>query len=731
VTNLVLNLLHWAAGHPQLAGFLVALIACLESLAFVGMVVPGAVLMLGAGALVGAGALDFWATMAWAIGGAVLGDGLSYWLGHHYKDHINKFRFVRSHPRLLARGVSFFKRHGGKSILLARFVGPVRPILPVVAGSLGMPPLRFYAFNIFSALLWAPAHLLPGMAFGASLALAGEVAGRLALGVGIAISLGWLGIWATRRVYGWVEPRAQGWASSLLRWVRSHPHLGGLIGDLLDPNRPVSRSLLLWLILLVAGAWLFFGVLEDVLSLDPLVYAGQSLYHLLQQLRTPVADRFMTILTETGDAAVALPVSIAVFAWLLWQRKWRDARYWLAALGFGVLAVFALKLALHMPRPADIYSGRFLRANDFSFPSGHTTLTTVIYAFLAVLSARSFAPGWRWLPYALAVLLIGAISFSRLYLGAHWLADVAAGLGLGSAWVALLAIARTRHGRAVSSIPGLPQVALLVFVVASGWHVYSKLDFDLARYAARVSVIQMKAQQWWTSGWRSLSAFRIDLQGEQKQPLNMQFAGDIQDLANLLGHDGWRRPQALTLRTAAYFLLPNPSISELPELPQFHDGRYDVLVLVKPGNWQGHPNEQLVLRLWPSGVDLRDPSLPLWVGTVAWQSVKRVPLLRFPHTAGGYGDAMAQLAAAIGNRLHAGVVQRRPYKQEGGIVWNGETLLVTARLGGSLSLTSRTDGPGLLFRPRHLREGGQKLAVAHTDSGQGHARPNHLPEESS
>jgi two-component system OmpR family sensor kinase len=55
----------------------------------------------------------------------------------------------------------------------------------------------------------------------------------------------------------------------------------------------------------------------------------------------------------------------------------------------------------------------------------------------------------------------------------------------------------------------------------------------------------------------------------------------------------------------------------------------------------------------------------------------------------------------------------------------------TARLGGSLSLTSRTDGPGLVFRYRHLREGGQKLAVAHTDSGQGHARPNHLPEESS
>ncbi|MES9896122.1 MAG: VTT domain-containing protein, partial [Candidatus Thiodiazotropha endolucinida] len=83
------------------------------------------------------------------------------------------------HPATLQRGITFFQRYGGKSVALGRFFGPVRAIIPLVAGMLGMPPLRFLAANILSALVWAPAYLLPGIVFGASLELASEVAFRL------------------------------------------------------------------------------------------------------------------------------------------------------------------------------------------------------------------------------------------------------------------------------------------------------------------------------------------------------------------------------------------------------------------------------------------------------------------------------------------------------------------------------------------------------------------------
>lgn len=673
MTNLILGLIHWAGLHPGAAGLLVAAIACAESLAFVGLVVPGAIMMLGAGALVGVGALPFWSTFLWAVGGAVVGDGVSYWLGHRYQDRFLRVPFVRNHPELLARGETFFARHGGKSILLARFVGPVRPVVPVVAGMVGMPPWRFYLFNVLSALVWAPAHLIPGMAFGASLALAGQVAGRLALGLGTLLVFSWMVIWGVRVAYRQLAPHAGAWTTVALRWAGRHPSLAWLVGDLVDPERPVSRALLAWLAVLIAATWLFFGVLEDVLGLDPLVYAGRSLYHLLQGMRTPAGDLLMTAVTEMGDAQVIGFVAAGVLGWLLWRRAWLEARYWIVALVFGLLTVTALKLALGIPRPIALYAS----AEAYSFPSSHATLSTVIYGFLAVLSARSLAPGRRWIPYALAALLICGIAFSRLYLGAHWLADVVAGVGLGVAWVAILAIAWARHG-ADARIPGMHWVGASVFLLATTWHVQDRLASDVARYAPRLSVRQMDGRVWRDAGWQTLPAYRVDLQGDMEQPLNIQWAGELGSLRKELASRGWRQPLTLSPRTALRWLSPHPSLAELPIIPQLHDGRREALVLVFSGDSQTRPDESLVLRLWPTDVMI-GARMPVWVGTIAWQRVERLPLVSFPSDAGGYDDALRRLSATTGGAQWI-IVQRHldtPVEPgENDASWAGETLLV-------------------------------------------------------
>jgi membrane protein DedA with SNARE-associated domain len=285
--ELIRELVLWVGAHPLLAGALVGLAACLESLAFVGMVVPGAAIMLSAGALVGSGALEFWSTLAWAVGGAVLGDGVSYWLGYRYRDRIRNWPPLARRPHWLERGERFFQRHGGKSILFARFVGPVRPVVPVVAGMLRMGPGRFYTYNTLSALAWAPAHLLPGMAFGASLAVAGQVAVRLALLFGAMIIAAWAIAGLIHVGYRYLEPLAWKWTNVAIAWGHRHKSVRWIVGDLFDPSRPVSRVLLVWVIVLFAGTWIFFGVLEDVLHLDPIVYTGRSVFELLQQLRTP------------------------------------------------------------------------------------------------------------------------------------------------------------------------------------------------------------------------------------------------------------------------------------------------------------------------------------------------------------------------------------------------------------------------------------------------------------
>ncbi|MBP6104562.1 MAG: DedA family protein, partial [Gammaproteobacteria bacterium] len=174
--------LDWIRVHPSSAMLAVFFISLSESLAIIGLLVPGVVLMTAIGSMMGAGILPFYQTLLWAILGAIAGDGISYWLGYHYHQRLRHFWPFRQFPRLLARGEAFFSNHGGKSIVFGRFVGPVRPMIPVIAGMMDMTPKRFLFFNILSAIVWAPLYSLPGILIGMSLGnLSAEVASRAGL----------------------------------------------------------------------------------------------------------------------------------------------------------------------------------------------------------------------------------------------------------------------------------------------------------------------------------------------------------------------------------------------------------------------------------------------------------------------------------------------------------------------------------------------------------------------
>lgn len=204
VTEFLQQLLTWVEAHPVWAGVLVCLIAFAESVALVGILVPGVVILFGVGALIAAGALDFWSMCGWAVAGAVAGDSFSYWLGRHYHEQLQHLWPFSRHPKMLHGGIEFFHRNGGVSVFIGRFFGPVRATIPFVAGMLEMAPSHFLAANVASALLWAPAYLLPGMALGASLEAASAVALRLVI-----LVLGLLGsIWLVERSLRWLARRA-------------------------------------------------------------------------------------------------------------------------------------------------------------------------------------------------------------------------------------------------------------------------------------------------------------------------------------------------------------------------------------------------------------------------------------------------------------------------------------------------------------------------------------------
>ncbi len=158
-----------ALQHLGVFGYwLVLLVALTESLAFVGSVVPGAILVTLAGFLSSRGYLDLGDLIWFAAIGAILGDNLSYWLG------TKGTRFFKEENRWLKRahlekGERFFKTHGGKSVFLGRFIGPLRPIIPFIAGLSKMNKWQFLLWNLVSGFLWATAHLFLGYFFGGAL----------------------------------------------------------------------------------------------------------------------------------------------------------------------------------------------------------------------------------------------------------------------------------------------------------------------------------------------------------------------------------------------------------------------------------------------------------------------------------------------------------------------------------------------------------------------------------
>ncbi|MGB5422908.1 MAG: VTT domain-containing protein [Desulfobacterales bacterium] len=673
-------LLAFITHHPTLAYGAIFLISLSESLAIVGLLVPGTVIMFGVGAIVATGSLGLKPVLLLAAAGAVAGDGISYWLGHHYQDGLRRIWPFSRYPGMLKNGEVFFKRHGGKSVLFGRFVGPVRPVIPVVAGMLGMGPLHFSIVNVLSAIGWALVYILPGVFFGTSLAVAGAVSTRLAVLIVLILATCWVFVWLGRKLVLLVGHRGPIWLAAFKDWLAADTPAHWVM---LPVKRFLSYFFLrqqgeelflgfLALTLFVAG-WGFLGVMQDVLAKDPLVLADQAVYHFFQSLRNSWSDRIFVAITELGDSFVNICLFGAVLLVLLGKRCYRAAGYWTLTVLVGLAGVQLLKWLIHSPRPMALYHG----ASAYGFPSGHTTMSVILYGFLAILLARGLSGTLRWGLFVSVFLISFIIAISRLYLGAHWLSDVLGGFFVGASWAALLGIAYLKNPDI-----GLPRrllgfATILVIVVAGGWHVSRHHEKDLAFYSPRYDLQTMPLATWLADGWRELPAWRIDMAGELEQPLTIQWAGTAEELAHYLLDRGWQRPQALNLKSFLEMLSPDTPIEKLPVLPRLHDGRIDRLRLVRMAG-----SQLWVLRMWPTDVKILANEARLLVGTIEVQNKRPMAGLIFlARDTGEYNSSLAALEQEFNDRFAMKLVERensdfQDSRDQDRVHWSGRVLLV-------------------------------------------------------
>jgi membrane protein DedA with SNARE-associated domain len=160
--DLVHPMLALVAAHAGWAIVIMFVTSFGESFAFLSLLFPGTTLLIAAGTLMADGTLPYWPVITGAIVGAVLGDTVSYWIGRRYGGRLGRIWPLSRDPEMLPRGIRFFERHGGKSVFIGRFFGPLRGVIPLAAGVLQMPRGRFWFANVTSALVWAPMLLFVG-----------------------------------------------------------------------------------------------------------------------------------------------------------------------------------------------------------------------------------------------------------------------------------------------------------------------------------------------------------------------------------------------------------------------------------------------------------------------------------------------------------------------------------------------------------------------------------------
>ena len=655
--------LDYFSANPEWALLIIFLIAMGEALLIIGLFVPSTAVLVGAGVLIGTGHLSFWPVIVVTAVGAIVGDQISYWAGRFFGERLKTMWPLDHYPQLVAKGEDFVRQHGGKSVAIGRFVPGVKSVVPGVVGMLGMNQAFFVFVNVTSGIVWAFAHVVPGVLIGQGLAFAGELSGRLLVVLLVLLALLALAGYVIRLAAAGVSPYLNHLLARVSDWARARPGRSWQrFARAVAPENPRSVVIVLFAAIAFIGVIALFNIGVRMASGDAVSNIDLSIASLMRETRNAPADEIMIVITMMGDTLVILALALVMLGWLIWHKAYRAA--WAAGIVMASAKVFELllKAGLQRARPTEIaYAG----ADFFSFPSGHATMSAVIFGILAVLVSHSMGRWGRALVYATCAIVVVMIAYSRLYLGAHWLSDVLAGLLFGTVMMAAF-------GVAIEAIPprrikpmGLFASALGVFVVAGGLHVATGLARAQEFYAMPQRQVLLPVAQWIETGWETLPARRIDLAGRPEEYFIAQFAGDPAVLAKGLEAQGWSVVPVWSWRESLPYLNPNAKLAELPPPPALHEGLKAKLTLIR--NPDQSPDMREVLRLYKTGLAAAEGSLykPIYLLSLT-REVRSdgFDLYAIPATAAASAEDVADLRAVLSGTAGLGLLASKA--REGG-----------------------------------------------------------------
>lgn len=435
--EIIQGTLQWIGEHPGLLAVAIVIFTFLECLALFGAIFPGMLLLVPLSLAAMRSGTPLPLALLLATSGAFSANLLSYVLGYRLQRMTGKLALLRKNPAWLVHAQNYLQRYGAASIFFAQFIGLLRPVLPLVAGSLQMPPRLFVSVSLLASLGWSAMLVLPAW---------------------VAVNLADLEV-------------PEGF------WRQASIPLLELLA-ILAISYYLTKRQFPWRYLSIAVCSALM-LLTLTLSWHRLAPFDSYLLQLIQQYRSPLLEPGMLLATLLGDVRVQLALLAGLATLLALYRSGSALLFVASCVVISYGTTLAIKHLFQRPRPDILLEP----LTSYSFASGHSARGFLFFLILAILLNRGLAVNWRMLVVGTAVVAGSLTAFSRLYLGAHWPTDIIAGclIAIASCSLSLGTQQQLCPVRALPASFWYWYAALASLIMAAaGWLGYSA---TLARYA--------------------------------------------------------------------------------------------------------------------------------------------------------------------------------------------------------------------------------------------------------
>ncbi|MDB5047078.1 MAG: Inner rane protein YabI [Fibrobacteres bacterium] len=382
--------------------WIILLVSLLEPLPLLGSFVPGQTMVLLAGFMVKQGILDFGDLVFFAAAGAILGDLMGYLAGRSYGEALltRYGKYVMLKQERFDKVKMLLHQYTGRTLVLGRFNSLTRSFSPFLAGSSGIPFLKFIVYNILGGFCWSLAFVSVGYVFGKSFEIASRFIGQF-----MAIAL----------------------------------ILSGIIIVLIklrNKGKPIfNKKHRTVLIVNVVSTYLFAKMIEDVVDAETVTKWDSWISGYIPRLKGPFTDTIAIAVSNLFTPLHLGIASLAILLYLIHKRQGYKASLLFTGMAGGMLICNAVMDLVHRPRPA-LAPGM---SSGYAFPSAQTAAATLFFCSLIFLFKENIKnPFPRFLFISGNLLLPVLVGFSGIYLNAHWLSDVLGGISLGLFWLTLL-----------------------------------------------------------------------------------------------------------------------------------------------------------------------------------------------------------------------------------------------------------------------------------------------------